>query len=62
LTPEIDRPVKGTAAVVVAWICWAVLIASWWSTRRPRRLRGTELRRLQRVADNMHREQVLPFD
>jgi hypothetical protein len=40
-------------AALLAW-CWK-------AERKPRPLAGHELRRLQRIADAMHREQVQPF-
>jgi len=44
-------------------ICWVVLLACWWwAARKPRRVRASELQRLQRMAEDIHREQIQPFD
>jgi hypothetical protein len=44
-------------------ICGAALLAYWWWTmRKPRPVGDDELRRLRRIAESIHREQVQPFD
>jgi len=59
----VPRRAEWETAVLMGAICWVVLLAGlWWVARKPRRQRASELQRLQRMAEDIHREQIQPFD